>query len=533
MTGAAKEYDYVIVGGGSAGCLLANRLSAKNNSVLLLEAGNSGKYNPWLKIPFGYLYTMGNPKTDWCYVLKENPYLGGRCLDYPRGRVLGGSSAINGMIYIRGQAQDYDNWAAAGCEGWSWREVLPYFVRHENNQTLGGEAHGKNGELAVQPVRSCWPLLESFAEAARHCGIPHTDDFNLGDNFGVAYYQVNQQNGFRQTAAAAFLRPVNRRNNLTVQVCAQARKVLFSGKRAVGVEYQAPQGIQTVFAKSEVILSAGSIGSPQILQNSGVGAPSLLARHGIAVTQALDGVGENLQDHLQIRVAYRVSNARTLNEMSHSWPSKIMMALQYAVFRSGPLASAPSQMACFAHSSGTVDRPDLQYHVQPLTLDSFTSPLHRFPGFTASVCDLRPKSRGYVRISSADPLATPEIDPKHLSAREDRQKAAAAIRHARKICSAPPMAKYEPQEIAPGAVFENDEDLTREAGRISTTIFHPIGTCKMGNDDSAVVDTRLCVRGLEGLRVADASIMPDIVSGNTNAPTLMIAEKAAEIILNG
>ncbi|MGU9952253.1 MAG: GMC family oxidoreductase [Gammaproteobacteria bacterium WSBS_2016_MAG_OTU1] len=527
-----KTYQYIIVGGGSAGCLLANRLCANGEKVLLLEAGGSGRGNIWLKIPIGYLFTMGNPQTDWCFVLRENPHLGGRCLDYPRGRVLGGSSAINGMIYMRGQSQDYDQWAQAGNDGWAWQDVLPFFMRHEHNTVVGGGAlHGTEGEVWVSELRGKWRVLDAFIEAAEACGIPRSDDFNTGDNFGSGYFHVNQKNGMRQTAAAAFLANASQKPNLTIITGAQGRRVLIENNRAVGVEYQTAQGTEKAMCDGEVILTAGSIGSPHLLQCSGVGAPDVLRDVGVEVQHDLPGVGENLQDHLQIRPVFEVRGVPTLNEMSHQPLRKLWMGMEYVFMRRGPLSSAPSQVGSFAYSSDAEKTPDLQYHVQPLSLDGFGKPLHRQPAFTASVCHLRPRSRGFVRLSAADPLAPPIIDARHLSDEYDRQIAARALRLTREICAAPPLARLIKQELTPGAAAQSDEELIAAAGQYSTTIFHPIGTCKMGNDSMAVVDSRLRVRGIEALRVADASIMPSIVSGNTNAPTLMIAEKAAAMIV--
>ena len=527
-----KTYDYIIVGGGSAGCLLANRLSSRNKRTLLLEAGGNISDRLWVKIPIGYLYTMGNPQTDWCFVLRENSHLNGRRLNYPRGRGLGGSSAINGMIYMRGQAANYDLWAAQGCAGWSWREVLPFFIRHENNQSLKDEWHGNRGEVWVSELRNKWRILDIFAKSANACEIPMTPDFNNGDNFGVCYFQVNQKNGFRQTADHAFLKPARARPNLTVISRATARRLIIENNEAVGVEYQTIQGIQTARADGEIILAAGSIGSPQILQCSGIGDTEMLKKIGITAIHSLPGVGENLQDHLQIRSSFEIRGAPTLNEMSHNPLHKISMGLQYLLFRRGPLSSAPSQLGCFSYSDDSESTPDLQYHVQPLSLDSFGKPLHKKPGFTASVCHLRPRSRGYVRITSADPLMPPIIDARHLSDPYDQQIAARALRQVRKICATDPIRQYIVKEIAPGDNIQSDKALIKAAGDISTTIFHPVGTCKMGaaSDKTAVVNPRLQVRGIDKLRIADASVMPDIISGNTNAPTLMIAEKAAAMI---
>lgn len=528
-----KSYDYIVVGGGSAGCLVANRLSADGARVLLMEAGGSGRGNIWIRIPVGYLYTMGNPKTDWCHVLAENPFLDGRRLNYPRGRVLGGCSAINGMIYIRGQKRDYDRWADAGCEGWRWEEVLPYFIRHERNASLVNEFHGNDGEMAVQPIISEWEVLDAFAEAAVVCGIPRCEDFNRGDNFGVGYYQVNQVGGVRQTMADAFLKPVLGRDNLSVMTHVTVRRLILEGRRARGVEFSAPDGsVGRAMCDGEVVLCAGGIGSPHILQCSGVGGREALNACGVPVAHELPGVGENLQDHLQIRVAFRMKGVKTMNELTHSLVGRARMALQYALFRRGPMASAPSQLGCFAYSSSAHEAANLQYHLQPLSLGAFGEPLHAFPGFTASVCDLRPASRGVVRPVSADPLAPPVIDTRFLSASEDRKTAVEAIWHAREVCAAAPFARFVQEELAPGAEVVEEEALAAAAGRISTTIFHPCGTCKMGTDEAAVVDPQLRVHGLEGVRVADASVMPFIVSGNTNAPTVMIAERCAEMVSN-
>ena len=524
------SFDYVIVGAGSAGCVLANRLSADANvSVLLLEAGGKDNYI-WIHIPIGYLYTQNNPRTDWCFTTEPEEGLNGRILNYPRGRVLGGCSAINGMIYMRGQARDYDQWRQMGNLGWGWDDVLPYFKRSED-QARGPDAfHGVGGEWRVEEMRLSWEILDAFCAAAAELGIPSTDDFNRGDNEGCGYFQVNQKKGVRWTTAKAFLRPAMGRPNLTVLTHAQARRIRFAARRAAGVELWHRGAPAYAAAKGEVILSTGSIGSPQLLQLSGVGPAALLRAHGIPVLHDLPGLGENLQDHLQIRMVFKVKNTRTLNEQANSLLGRVWMGMEYALFKRGPLTMAPSQLGGFVKSDASRETPNLEYHVQPLSLDKFGDPLHPFPAFTASVCNLRPESRGYARIKSPDPNAAPAIKPNYLAAPADRQVAAVAIRLTRRICAGRAMARFSPEEFRPGPQFRTDAELAREAGNIGSTIFHPVGTCKMGRDNMAVVDERLSVRGLEGLRVVDASIMPTITSGNTNAPTIMIAEKASDMI---
>jgi choline dehydrogenase len=528
-------YDYVIVGAGTAGCVLANRLSADSDvNVLLVEAGGKDNYF-WIDIPIGYLYTIGNPRTDWCYKTEPDAGLNGRSIGYARGKVLGGCSSINAMIYMRGQRSDYDHWAALVNRGWSWDEVLPYFKRTEDYAHGADALHGAGGELRVEERRVSWEILDAWREAAAECGIPKIAEFNRGDNFGNAYFQVNQRRGVRWSATRAFLRPVLHRRNLKVLTHAHATRIRVetreTTRRATGVELRSPRtGAGVVEARREVLLAAGAIGSPQILQLSGIGPAALLRQFGLSVTHDLPGVGENLHDHLQIRMVYKVDNVLTLNERARTLHGKAAMGLEYLLFRTGPLTMPPSQLGAFARSDPSQPSANIEWHVQPLSLDKFGEPLHPFPAITPSVCNLRPVSRGYVRIQSPDPRAHPAIKLNYLSSDEDTRVAVDSMRMTRRIMAAKALAKYEPREFKPGTDVQSDAELGRAAGDLGTTIFHPVGTCKMGRDDKAVVDDRLCVRGVVGLRVVDASIMPRIISGNTNAPTVMIAEKAAEMI---
>lgn len=529
----AGTFDYVIVGGGTAGCVLANRLSEDGTAtVAVLEAGGRPDYL-WVFVPVGYLYTQNNPVTDWCFTTEAEPALGGRALSYPRGRVLGGCTAINGMIYMRGQARDYDTWRQMGNPGWSWAEVLPYFRKSEDF-FLGPDAfHGVGGEWRVEGVRVRWEILDAFREAAKEVGIPPTEDFNRGNNEGCGYFHVNQRSGIRLDAYRAFLKPALGRKNLAVLTHALVERLVVEEGRVVAVDVLRHGTLpERVHARREVILAAGAIGSPQILQLSGIGPGWLLQDRGIPVVHELPGVGENLQDHLQIRPVFKVHGCVTLNDLANRLTGRMRMALEYLLRRTGPLTMAPSTLGAFAKSDPSLETPNLEYHVQPLSLDRFGAPLHRFSAITPSVCNLRPTSRGWVRIRSPEPREQPEIRPNYLSTPEDRRVAADALRLTRRIMAARALARYRPEEYRPGAEITGEEELADAAGRIGTTIFHPVGTCRMGpaDDRTAVVDHRLRLHGLRGLRVVDASIMPTITSGNTASPVVMIAEKAADMI---
>ena len=531
-----KEYDYIIVGAGTAGCVLANRLSANpQTEVLLLEAGDKDNYF-WIDIPVGYLYTIGNTRTDWCYQTEPDPGLNGRTIGYARGKVLGGCSSINAMIYMRGQKSDYDHWADLGNRGWSWDEVLPIFKKSEDYQHGAGTFHGSGGELRVEERRVNWEILDAWREAAEQSGIPKIAEFNRGDNFGNAYFQMNQRRGKRWSATKAYLRPVANRPNLTVLTHAHVERIEFSTHtgqlQATGIHARVGNNPSHLFhAHQEVLLAAGAIGSPQLLQLSGIGSGKLLQEKEITVRAELAGVGENLHDHLQVRSVYEVKNTVTLNQRANSLFGKLAMGAEYLFFKSGPLTMPPSQLGAFAKSDPDQPSANIEWHVQPLSLDKFGDPLHTFNAITPSVCNLRPSSRGHVRIKTSNAEDYPAISLNYLSTSEDETVAVRGLQFTRKIMAAKALEQFKPKELKPGSDIQTDEQLLSAARDLGTTIFHPVGTCKMGNDNMAVVNDRLQVHGIKNLRVIDASVMPRITSGNTNAPTVMIAEKGAEFIL--
>ena len=528
------SYDYIVVGAGSAGCVVANRLSQDPASrVLVLEAGGRDNWI-WFHIPVGYLFAIGNPRSDWMFETVAEPGLNGRALKYPRGKVIGGASAINAMISMRGQAADYDHWRQLGLKGWGWDDVRTTFRRLDNHFLGDSEHHGAAGEWRVEAPRLRWDVLDAVEKAAIEMGIPKSPDFNTGDNTGVGYFHVNQRRGLRWSSARAFLKPALKRPNLRLETEVLVERVLFEGRRAVGVRYRQNGQVHEARTQGEVVLSAGSIGSAQLLQLSGVGPAEWLDEAGIAPVHPLKGVGRNLQDHLQQRAIYKVAGVKTLNETYHSLVGRALMGLEFALFQKGPLTMAPSQLGIFTKSSDEHERANIQFHVQPLSLDKFGDPLHRFPAITVSACNLRPTSRGTIRLRSADPSDKPVIAPNYLATDEDRQVAADAIRVTRRLMRQQAMQPYRPDEYLPGpSVGDDDEALAKAAGDIGTTIFHPVGTAKMGlpSDPLAVVDERLRVIGLEGLRVIDASIMPTITSGNTNTPTIMIADQGARMMI--
>ena len=528
-----SAFDYVIIGAGSAGCVLANRLTVNPKiSVLLIEAGGKDT-NPWIHIPGGYFKTMHNPKTDWCFKIQSDPGLDGRRMNYPRGKTLGGSSSINGLLYIRGQSQDYDYWRQLGNVGWSWEDVLPYFKKSEDNQRGKNEFHGKGGPLSVEDMRVKMKVLDTFIDAAEEFGIPRQPDFNTGENEGMGYFQVTQRNGLRCSTAVGYLNPIKNRKNLKIITKSHVKNIEFNNNRAVAVNYWQNNQLTKVKANVEIILSAGSIGSPHILQASGIGPGKLLKKNNVNVIRDQPAVGKNLQDHLMLRPVYKIKNLETLNEVYHNLFKKMATGINYFVFRKGPLTMGASHLCGFIKSDEHLETPNLQFHVSPMSTDVLgNTTLHKFPAFTPTICNVKPTSRGSIELDGNDTRNDPKICMNYLSTPEDRDIAGKAIKITRKIVMESKAFKpYAPSELRPGIDITDNEQLATEAGKFANTVFHPVCTCRMGNDGESVVSDRLLAHGLKGLRIVDASVMPSITSGNTNAPTIMIAEKGADFIL--